>query len=282
MNSFKYKTVRKIAFAGTHGVGKTTIIKTLAEKLNLKDVNIIQETAPKVFEMGKTNPALAINQGATLEGQLHIIGMQIEQENRQCAQIAEDDSTQKILLCDRTAFDAVAYTHARTFRDDKYPWARNLSKFLYQWVIESLNESYDVVFYIPITFPLVSNEVRPADPAFQEEIDELMQDIFIRHKLSDMTLTDLARVIKHTEILSGSVDRRVSIVEKTLEKCEKGNRPQPITLSGGSSIFGGIAQVLCARNSVDRADASAKMSSINTDESPVPGEVYCGNKGVDK
>jgi len=232
-----YCNVKKIAFAGTHGVGKTTIIKSLAEKMELQPINVIHEVASKVYEMGKTDPALAINQGATLEAQLRIIGMQIEQENQQIEEIHNsDNSVPKILLCDRTALDAVAYTYARTFRGDKYVWARALPKYLFDWAVSALSCRYDVVFYIPISFPLVGDGVRPADPEFQEEIDVLMQDLFIRNKLAGTDLPEMKKLIRHTEILSGAEDRRTQVVESVLARIEAQDKCTATTLHARMSM----------------------------------------------
>lgn len=217
----------KIAFVGSHGVGKTTVVDQVAKELKLGAGNVIRETASRVFEMGKTNPALKINQGATLEAQLHIIGIQIQEEMDKYAKLrdltAEETAENKysgVLLCDRTPFDAVVYTHYRVRVDDTYPWAGNFAKHLYEWASEAILHPYDLVFYIPISFPLMSNDVRPADLDFQEAIDVLMQDVYLQHKLDGRALS-LDAIIKKTAVLSGSLDRRAAVVKAKIDELMK-------------------------------------------------------------
>lgn len=210
--------ISKIAFVGTHGVGKTTLVEELRKALDLNENNVVEETAARVFKMGETDPALRINQEATLEAQLKIIGMQIEEERQKEENLrASNDVSvlRKLLLCDRTAFDAVVYTHARTFRGAKYAYARNIAPYLFDWVAKSISE-YDLVFYLPISFPLAANDVRPGDEAFQEEIDAYMQDLFIRHKLAGQDVSTIRSKIRDLEILSGSVSRRIAIAKRKI------------------------------------------------------------------
>jgi hypothetical protein len=218
--------VIKVAFVGSHGVGKTTLIKGLKEALDLNSVNIIRESATRVHELAKTDPALRINQDATLEAQMYILGLQLEEENAKMLALnsgaCDGNKYANVLLCDRSVFDALAYTHYRITRGDKYQWASKLPKCLAQWVCSSINNSYDLIFYIPISFPLVADDVRPADNKFQEDIDALMQELFLQNSLNFVHMGEMARHIDRTVILSGTVDRRVAIAKKyideTLEK----------------------------------------------------------------
>jgi hypothetical protein len=151
--------------------------------------------------------------------------MQIQEENEKYAALQQKMYTEyanpdapysSVLLCDRAPIDAVAYTHYRVTHGEGYPWAKNFAHFLYDWVRESL-KPYDIVFYIPIAFPLTANGVRPGDQDFQENIDELMQQIYIRGVLEGRPLDDMNKLIRHMVILSGAVDRRVSLAKKHID-----------------------------------------------------------------
>ncbi len=209
------RQITKIAFVGSHGVGKTTLLSALKEALSLEEENIVEETATKVFELGKDNPALQINQGATLEAQLHIIGMQLEDEDIRSAYLKEVGIGRPLLVCDRSVLDAVVYTYHRIHGREGYPWAKTLPTHLFDWAVSSINTKYDKIFYLPIEFPLTTNEVRPGNTEFQECIDFLMQDILIGHRLG-AHIVDMERICNKVIILSGSPERRLRIVRQHL------------------------------------------------------------------
>ncbi len=61
----------KVAFIGTHGVGKTTLAYGLASRLKRRDVNL-----EVVVEVARRCP-LPLNEGTTLEAQAWILHAQI-------------------------------------------------------------------------------------------------------------------------------------------------------------------------------------------------------------
>jgi energy-coupling factor transporter ATP-binding protein EcfA2 len=225
----------KIAFVGSHGVGKTTLVEELKQVLKLTSDQVVEETAARVFELGKTDPALQINQGSTLEAQLKIIGMQIEEENSKAAKLSEGSENQylvehdplkysKLLLCDRTAFDALAYTYARAYRDGKYDWARSLCTHLYNWILTTLRHKYDLVFYLPVSFPIQKTDVRPDDLDFQEEMDVIIQEMFLRCLLGGKALSE-GTMTKQLLVLSGPVEKRIARAIKAID-ATMSERPQ--------------------------------------------------------
>lgn len=208
--------IKKIAFVGSHGVGKTTLLNDLKDTLKLRDTNLVEETATKVFQMGKDNPALQINQGATLEAQLHIIGLQLEDEvDKKRAMVMSKDDEKPLLVCDRSSLDAVVYTYHRITSRPGYEWGEDLPLHLLNWVVDKTRVPYDYIFYLPIEFPLETSEVRPGDIEFQERIDELMQGLFIRGRLGN-THVDISSICRDVVIVSGSRERRVKTVSKYL------------------------------------------------------------------
>jgi hypothetical protein len=215
------KSVKKVAFVGTHGVGKTTLINEIranrADRQD-EDMRIVSETAARVFEMGKHNPALVINQGATLEAQLHIIGLQIQDEKEKEKSISESNRSKRIVLCDRTLLDAVIYTYHRIVREPStYPWARLLPRYLYEWVSSAISRPYDIVFYLPIAFPLKATDIRPGDIEFQERIDDLMQGMFIGKTFDGGPLDDFNQLAKKVIVLSGELPDRVTKANRYID-----------------------------------------------------------------
>jgi thymidylate kinase len=172
----------KIAISGSHGVGKTTLVNALFKRLSIPKKNLVTEWASKVFAMSKDDPALRINQDATLEGQIWILGKQLEEEHKLemelMAQQSRDFSGPQIILCDRSCYDSIIYTYLRLHRDKRYEWARPyFCDMLTNWANKQIHP-YDVIFYTPIEFALEGSDVRPADRDFQREVDILMQRIF--------------------------------------------------------------------------------------------------------
>ncbi len=219
-------TLIKIAFVGTHGVGKTTLLEALKDSEEIKNmglasIHFVEETAVKVFELGKTNPALVINQGATLEAQLHIMGMQLQDERAQMRGIpliSKECGATSLMVCDRTVLDAVVYTYSRVFSEPKpYPWATDLPDHLYNWVCKSVSHPYDIVFYLPIEFPLQTTDFRPGDIEFQEKIDDLMQGLFIQGRLGRTKINNLKDICEKVVVLSGSVETRLAKVLKHIK-----------------------------------------------------------------
>jgi GTPase SAR1 family protein len=207
---------KKIAFSGSHGVGKTTLLNAVKEFYDLSNSQIVEETATRVFEMSKDNPALEINQGATLEAQLHIIGIQLEEEARKFKyEMDEYPPRYKLGICDRSSIDALVYTYHRIRNHPQYrDLFMTLLPKLCNWIVDN-TVAYDVLFYIPITFKLESNEVRPDDMQFQEDIDDLMQDLLLHGKLGDIKVP-IKDIADKVVVVSGSHERRMRIVQRHL------------------------------------------------------------------
>jgi hypothetical protein len=105
-STIKRRKYMKIAYSGTHGTGKSTKTFEKAHELKLahtdKEVGIIIENA-------RLCP-LPINKKSTIESQLWIFGNQMARE-------IELSNIYDILVCDRTIFDAVAYSYVFGFNE---------------------------------------------------------------------------------------------------------------------------------------------------------------------
>ena len=137
----------KIAFIGTHGVGKTTLCYDLASRLKRQDrvVDLVQEVA-------RACP-LPINRDTTLQAQAWILHTQIAHELAASAQGG-------IVICDRSVLDNYAYLVQQAGRRPEY------DGLVRQWVT-----SYDHLFKVPIIDPPTFDGKRDVSQAFQRDID---------------------------------------------------------------------------------------------------------------
>lgn len=137
----------KIAFIGTHGVGKTTLCFDLASRLKRLDfgVDIVKEVA-------RACP-LPINEQTTLDAQAWILHTQIAQE---IVASAQNDA----VICDRSVLDNYAYLVHRAGRIKEF-----------DALIEAWVTTYTGLFKVPVLHPPTFDGTRAVSPTFQVEID---------------------------------------------------------------------------------------------------------------
>ncbi len=154
----------KIAFCGTHGTGKTTLVLQMAAAAKSlyphMRVGIVTEQA--------RNCPLPINQEAPVETQLWLYHSQFTAE-------IEEESRTEILVCDRTVLDAVAYAAYHGMN-------RLVSNCQSQ--VENWWSSYDaVVFCRPDKTLPVDDGVRSNDKYFQLAVHRQFEFLFARWSL---------------------------------------------------------------------------------------------------
>ena len=137
----------KIAFIGSHGVGKTTLCYDLASRLKRQDriVDLVQEVA-------RACP-LPINRDTTIQAQSWILHTQIAHELAASAQNG-------IVICDRSVLDNYAYFVNRAGRRPAY------DALVMDWVT-----TYDALFKVPIIDAPTFDGKRDVSQTFQHEID---------------------------------------------------------------------------------------------------------------
>ena len=143
----------KIAFIGSHGVGKTTLCYELAAWLKRQDraVDLVKEVA--------RNCPLPINRDTTLPAQAWILHTQIAQE---LASAAQND----IVICDRSVLDNYAYLVHSAGRQPGY------DALVKAWV-----RTYDRLFKVPIIDAPTFDGKRDTSQAFQQDIDTMIDDL---------------------------------------------------------------------------------------------------------
>jgi|SRR3990172_1299998 len=143
----------KIAFIGTHGVGKTTLCFDLASRLKRLDhgVDIVKEVA--------RGCPLPINRDTTLEAQAWILHTQVAQEIVAAAQY-------EAVICDRSVLDNYAYLVHRIGRRPEY------DSLVREWV-----RTYSGLFKVPVLQPPSFDGQRDVSRTFQLEIDAVIDEL---------------------------------------------------------------------------------------------------------
>ena len=149
----------KIAFIGTHGVGKTTLCFDLASRLKRLDFGV-----DMVKEVARGCP-LPINQDTTLEAQAWILHTQIAEE------IAAA-SRYEAVICDRSVVDNYAYMVHRIGRRTEY------DALVRRWVA-----TYDGLFKVPVLQAPSFDGTRAVSRAFQLEIDRVIDGLLDAFKV---------------------------------------------------------------------------------------------------
>ncbi|MGA0919666.1 MAG: AAA family ATPase [Gemmatimonadaceae bacterium] len=173
---------RKVAFVGTHGVGKTTLCYELAAELKRRD-----QTVDLVKEVARRCP-LPINEGTTIEAQTWILHAQIAEEIAVGAQA-------EVVVCDRSVLDNYAYLVARAGRQVA------LDALVRDWV-----RTYDALIKVPVTAPPTFDGTRAVSLAFQREIDETIDELIAAFEVPVMRLEVAERpwwsrkVVEHLQL----------------------------------------------------------------------------------
>jgi len=143
--------MKKIAFIGTHGIGKTTITHQTVAELKRRGVN-----AEFLGEVVRNCP-FPINEETSKESQMWVLHSQIVKE-------IELDKKCDWLICDRSILDSYVYYF------NKFGRNRGVELFLKDYM-----KSYDLLIRIPINKDFLKEDgIRSIDPEFQKEIDNKM------------------------------------------------------------------------------------------------------------
>jgi len=146
----------KVAFIGTHGVGKTTLCYEVAASLKKRDISV-----DMVKEVARSCP-LAINQETTVDAQSWILHTQIARE-------IEAASRYEIVVCDRSALDNYAYLVHRIGT------VEHLDELVRGWL-----PTYSHLFKVPIVGRPTFDGIRATSRGFQEGIDEEVDRLIAR------------------------------------------------------------------------------------------------------
>jgi nicotinamide riboside kinase len=154
----------KIAFVGTHGVGKTTLCFDLAAQLKRLDlaVELVKEVARRC--------PLPINEETTLDAQAWILHTQIAEEIAAMAMY-------EVVVCDRSVLDNYAYLVARVGRRPE------LDALVGTWI-----RGYDALFKVPVIAAPTFDGKRAVSRVFQMEIDATIDRLVAAFEVPVVTL----------------------------------------------------------------------------------------------
>jgi len=154
----------KLAFIGTHGVGKTTLCFELAATLKRLDLSV-----DLVKEVARSCP-LPINRETTDAAQNWILHTQVARE-------IELNDGYDAIVCDRAVVDNYAYmVHATGRRTEMEPFIRH-------WM-----QTYDLLVKVPVIAPPSFDGTRDTSVDFQSDIDQLINKLLAEFELDFLEL----------------------------------------------------------------------------------------------
>jgi GTPase SAR1 family protein len=169
----------KMAFVGTHGVGKTTLCYDLASQMKRLDlgVEIVKEVARRC--------PLPINEDTTLDAQAWILHTQIAEELEAAARY-------EAVICDRSVLDNYAYLVTRVGRRP------DLDSLVDSWI-----RGYNSLFKVPVMDAPSFDGMRAVSQSFQLEIDATIDRLLVEFGVEVVPLDAANRdgwldVIMHT------------------------------------------------------------------------------------
>jgi hypothetical protein len=174
---------RRIAIVGSFSTGKTTLSTALAEKLNLP---LLPDVARGLASLG-----FKLDTEATPELETLIFLKQFNAE-----------ASTPEFVADYSLIHVMAYAgwvlDHQPYRKEMLLWeeCERLAE-------RRLRTNYSHVYYLPIEFPIVPDDLRPDDPAFQKEIDRRVVGLLDAHGIAHRTLT-------------GSVEERLNQINEDL------------------------------------------------------------------
>jgi nicotinamide riboside kinase len=164
-----YFWAMKIAFIGTHGVGKTTLCFDLAAALKRLDLSV-----DLVKEVARGCP-LPINRETTDDAQNWILHTQVARE-------IELTNAYEVTVCDRAVIDNYAYmVHATGRRPEIEPFIRH-------WM-----GTYSLLVKVPVISPPVFDGTRDTSVDFQADIDVLIDGLLDEFDLERLELPGESR-----------------------------------------------------------------------------------------
>lgn len=154
----------KIAFIGTHGVGKTTLCFELAACLKRLDVGV-----DVVKEVARGCP-LPINRETTVSAQSWILHTQVASE-------IETENAYEAVVCDRSVLDNYAYMVHASGRQPA------LEPFLKHWLA-----TYRLLVRVPVVAPPSFDGTRDTSVAFQLDVDRIIVDLLAEFGVGSLEL----------------------------------------------------------------------------------------------
>jgi thymidylate kinase len=180
----------KIAFIGTHGIGKTTLAYELCNELKKQDLDV-----GFIDEIARRCP-FPINEATSLEAQTWILATSIARE-------LELNKIYPNVICDRSVLDNYVYLYHRF---GHVPELYHLTAY---WV-----GTYDLLFKVPITRSYLRPDgVRSTDFEFQEAIDVKLTELLaaggIRYHVHTGMRSTVQSILEYYSQEVGPLQKRI-------------------------------------------------------------------------
>jgi thymidylate kinase len=170
----------KVAFIGTHGVGKTTLAYGLAMRLKQVGANVgfLEEVARRC--------PFPINEETSLEAQTWILMETIRRE-------IELEKVYTEVVCDRSVIDNYCYLEFALGRRPA------LYELVCYWA-----RTYDLILKVPVRMGFLQDDgTRSTDLAFQRAIDDTLLSLLNEAGIAYEEFVDLETAVDHARLISG-------------------------------------------------------------------------------
>lgn len=157
----------KIAICGTHGTGKSTTVRALADAFNTMKVEIVPEFA-------RTYAAHAGNPDILMQGKDSPVSQLLSLIHYPVIEAMALARRPDLVICDRGILDSFAYV-----TEVGVPFSRSEREYA-QRLLNDHAKTYDLVFYHPIEFALSHDGVRNSEHHFQRHMDKAIREQWAR------------------------------------------------------------------------------------------------------
>jgi nicotinamide riboside kinase len=159
----------KLAFIGSHGVGKTTLCYGLAARLKARDLAV-----EVVHEIARRCP-MPINEQTSVDSESWILHTQIAEEIAAAHRYP-------VVICDRSLLDNYVYMLLAAGR---HPGLEPL--------VDARTGSDDLLVHVPIVAEPSPDGIRSADPSFQRAVDERLDTELAARGIEPLRLDPVCR-----------------------------------------------------------------------------------------
>ncbi|MEW5899004.1 MAG: ATP-binding protein [Bacillota bacterium] len=184
----------RIALTGAHGVGKTTLARALAEKLDLPLITDRARKAAALTGIAQVRELRQDKMKATFFQYTVLV-----------QQLAWEAQNPDGFVSDRSVLDLLAYWSAYGLADN------------HSYMTLCFNQEYDLLVYVPIEFQLVGDGFRDTELNFQQRVDYLIRQLFT-----------LAFSVRKKITVGGALEERVQAVMDALPGLRRKRRGEKV------------------------------------------------------